>query len=251
MHGATGSAPPTPPVRFRYQLGEGMHVDQVRAEQGLEGQSGGTTLGEYAGAFRRRWWVIALGAVLGLGLASVYLLIAPKTYLSTATVIVEPMGGSLDNSVDGGRTNSGVNLDTEAQLVNIGEIANEGIEATLDVSAIRNADWGWDVGVNLATNKSNVEGHPLVENNGRPIDWDNHIMIRNPDAIPATRGVLPFCTAANVGPADPCRELNVFRGSNLPTTIMGVSTTLRLPRASYLVLSGDVPAAWKIYLDLY
>ena len=117
MHRATGSAPTTPPVRFRYQLGEGMHVDQVRAEQGLEGQSGGTTLGEYAGAFRRRWWVIALGAVLGLGLASVYLLIAPKTYLSTATVIVEPMGGSLDNSVDGGRTNSGVNLDTEAQLV--------------------------------------------------------------------------------------------------------------------------------------
>jgi uncharacterized protein involved in exopolysaccharide biosynthesis len=88
-----------------------MHVDQV------SGQQGGATLGEYAGAFRRRWWVVALGAVFGLALAAVYLLVVPKTYISTASVLVNPIGGTTDNAVIDARTNSGINLDTEAQLV--------------------------------------------------------------------------------------------------------------------------------------
>ncbi|MFL6287498.1 MAG: YveK family protein, partial [Actinomycetes bacterium] len=83
----------------------------------VSGQQGAATLGEYGGAFRRRWWVVALGAVFGLALAAVYLLIVPKTYIATAAVKVEPIGGSADNAVTDARTNSGVNLDTEAQLV--------------------------------------------------------------------------------------------------------------------------------------
>jgi hypothetical protein len=118
---------------------------------------------------------------------------------------------------------------TANQLLNVGEITNTGIEASLDVAAIRMADWGLDLGVNMATNESNVEGHPQETNNGRPISWSNHVLIRNPDAIPATRGVIPLCTASNVGPADPCRETNVFRGPNLPVTILGASATVRLP----------------------
>lgn len=88
-----------------------MSVEQV------SGQQGGSTLGEYSGALRRRWWVVALGAVVGLGLAAAYLLVAPQTYISTASVLVNPIGGELDNAVEGARTNSLVNLDTEAQLV--------------------------------------------------------------------------------------------------------------------------------------
>ncbi len=91
--------------------GKGTDVEQV------SGQQGGATLGEYSGALRRRWWVVALGAFIGLGLAATYLLIAPKTYISTSSVLVNPIGGELDNSVEGARTNSLVNLDTEAQLV--------------------------------------------------------------------------------------------------------------------------------------
>jgi polysaccharide biosynthesis transport protein len=86
-------------------------VDQV------SGQQGGGTLGEYGGAFRRRWWVVVLGALIGLGLAAAYLLVAPKTFIATASVYVNPLGGVSDNAVDGARLNSGVNLDTEAQLV--------------------------------------------------------------------------------------------------------------------------------------
>jgi capsular polysaccharide biosynthesis protein/Mrp family chromosome partitioning ATPase len=86
-------------------------VDQVSGQQGV------ATLGEYGGAFRRRWWVVALGVVFGLALAAVYLLLVPKTYVSTASVLVNPIGGSADNAVTDARTNSGINLDTEAQLV--------------------------------------------------------------------------------------------------------------------------------------
>lgn len=81
------------------------------------GQQGGATLAEYSGALRRRWWVVVLGACVGLGLAATYLLIAPKTYVSTSAVQVNSVGGELDNSVEAARTNSGINLDTEAQLV--------------------------------------------------------------------------------------------------------------------------------------
>ena len=80
-------------------------------------QHGGATLGEYSGAFRRRWWIVALGAVFGLALASVYLLVVPKTYISTASVYVDSIGGTGDNAVEGARTISGINLDTEAQIV--------------------------------------------------------------------------------------------------------------------------------------
>lgn len=83
----------------------------------VSGQHGGATLGEYAGAFRRRWWVVVLGAVIGLGLAAAFLLVAPKTYVSTSAVLVHPIGAEFDNAVDAARTNSGVNLDTEAQIV--------------------------------------------------------------------------------------------------------------------------------------
>src|SRR5829696_6390876 len=55
--------------------------------------------------------------MFGLALAAVYLLVVPKTYIATASVIVNPIGGTGDNAVDGARTNSLINLDTEAQLV--------------------------------------------------------------------------------------------------------------------------------------
>jgi len=78
---------------------------------------GGTaSLSEFGDALRRRWWMLALGSVIGLALSSAYLLAAPKTYESSALVQVYSVGPS-DEVVDGARTNSGINLDTEAQLV--------------------------------------------------------------------------------------------------------------------------------------
>ena len=42
------------------------------------------------------------------------------------------------------------------QLLNLGEIQNQGIELSLDGSLISQANWGWDLGVNVSTNKSEV-----------------------------------------------------------------------------------------------
>ncbi|HVX43988.1 MAG TPA: Wzz/FepE/Etk N-terminal domain-containing protein [Mycobacteriales bacterium] len=75
-------------------------------------------LADYAAMFRRRWWVIALGLLLGLVLAAGYLSLAGKSYTSTAAVLVTPTGAEQQNtSVANGRTDGEINLDTEAQLV--------------------------------------------------------------------------------------------------------------------------------------
>jgi capsular polysaccharide biosynthesis protein len=80
--------------------------------------SGGTaTLGEFADAMRRRWWMLALGALIGVALASAYLFVAPNTYIATASVQVYLVGGDSDNTVEDARTVSDINMDTEAQLV--------------------------------------------------------------------------------------------------------------------------------------
>lgn len=78
--------------------------------------NGSPTLTNYAALLRRRWWVLALGVVLGLVAGIVLTLVQQKSYTSTTSVLVEPTG-VFDPTDSGGRTNSGINLDTEAQLV--------------------------------------------------------------------------------------------------------------------------------------
>ena len=74
------------------------------------------SLREFGDALKRQWWMLALGAVVGLAVASVYLLVAPKTYESSALVLVAPIEIS-DSTVDGVPSTSGINLATEAQLM--------------------------------------------------------------------------------------------------------------------------------------
>jgi Mrp family chromosome partitioning ATPase/capsular polysaccharide biosynthesis protein len=77
---------------------------------------------DYGAMLRRRWWVLALGAVVGLLLAVEMLMLSSKTYVSTAGVLVLPTG--VDNaSVAGGRTGGEINLDTEAQLLTSVDVA--------------------------------------------------------------------------------------------------------------------------------
>jgi Mrp family chromosome partitioning ATPase/uncharacterized protein involved in exopolysaccharide biosynthesis len=71
---------------------------------------------DYGAMVRRRWWVLALGAVVGLLLAVELLVLSTKTYISTAGVLVLPTGVD-SSSVSGGRTGGEINLDTEAQLL--------------------------------------------------------------------------------------------------------------------------------------
>jgi outer membrane receptor protein involved in Fe transport len=125
---------------------------------------------------------------------------------------------------------------TNSQLTNVGKIENKGVELSLEVSPIRRPNFGWDLGVNVSTNYSEVLEHLDPDDEGRPILYSLHTLIRNPDAVPtyttsANGNVtysLPVCNDAT--PAeDPCRMTSQFRGPNLPTEIISGFTSVRLP----------------------
>lgn len=82
-----------------------------------------STPADYASIFRKRiWWTIAV-LLLCLGLGTAYLAVAPKSYTSTASVLVTSSVGLDSNNAVGGRTSSAVNLDTEAQIMKSTPIA--------------------------------------------------------------------------------------------------------------------------------
>lgn len=85
-------------------------------------------LAHYGGLVRRRWWILALGVLAGCGLAFALLMVVPKSYTSTSSVIVTDTG--VNGPVENGRTSSPINLDTEAQIVTsvvVAEIAGKEI----------------------------------------------------------------------------------------------------------------------------
>jgi outer membrane receptor protein involved in Fe transport len=127
---------------------------------------------------------------------------------------------------------------TASQLTNVGEIENKGIELSLEASPIRRPSFGWDVGINVATNHSEVLSHLDAEDVGRPILYSLHTVIRNPDAVPVTPGVLPVC-AATTPATDPCRQTNTFLGPDLPTTTISGFTMVRLPANITLSARGE------------
>jgi capsular polysaccharide biosynthesis protein len=78
---------------------------------------------DYTGVLRRRWWLVLVVTVICLIGAVGYVVVAPKTYTSTAAVFVSPTGADAANQVANSRTGGGqVNLDTEAQVVTSGTV---------------------------------------------------------------------------------------------------------------------------------
>jgi len=74
--------------------------------------------GELVGFLRRRWLLLITGFLLGAALVGAAVITRPFTYTATATVLVTPTG--VDESAapaNGQGTRTGVNLDTEAKLV--------------------------------------------------------------------------------------------------------------------------------------
>lgn len=86
----------------------------------------------YSRAFRRGWRAILLGALIGVLLGVAYFVLMPKTYSSTASVLVYDIEG-LSTSAVGERTPSGsVNLDTEAQLITSADVLDGVLDETGD-----------------------------------------------------------------------------------------------------------------------
>lgn len=74
---------------------------------------GGTTSTALASALRHRWYAVVLGVLFGLALAQVYVSSQPVSYISTASVLVSPVGVAADLP----DRKDGVDLDTELQIV--------------------------------------------------------------------------------------------------------------------------------------
>ncbi len=109
-----------------------------------------------------------------------------------------------------------------SQLANIGELKNQGFELTLNGRLVQTQAWGWEAGVTLSTNKSEVTdlgGVPsfsvgnrgyIVE--GQPAPVMRGLCVTNPDAI-----------------ADPVTQQDCVYGPNQPTKTVIGSTSIRLP----------------------
>ncbi|WP_435589133.1 Wzz/FepE/Etk N-terminal domain-containing protein [Micromonospora chalcea] len=77
-----------------------------------ESDADGLALMAYLGWLRRRWWILLLAAVLGLGGGVALSQIQEARYTSTTSLLVRPLGSGAENN-----PNAKVNLDTEAQVV--------------------------------------------------------------------------------------------------------------------------------------
>src|ERR1700712_2731101 len=71
-------------------------------------------LGDYFELVRRHWLTVLICLALGAGAAIAYIQLAPREYQTQASVPVTPTTADAPAATD--RT-SGINLDTEAQLV--------------------------------------------------------------------------------------------------------------------------------------
>ncbi|WP_370618053.1 Wzz/FepE/Etk N-terminal domain-containing protein [Mumia qirimensis] len=82
---------------------------------------------DYGSIIRRRWVLVVLGLVAGVAVAVLAIALIPKTYTSTASVMVQPTGQ--DGTVANGRTSTPINLDTEAQIVKSTVVSQQVIDA--------------------------------------------------------------------------------------------------------------------------
>jgi uncharacterized protein involved in exopolysaccharide biosynthesis len=78
---------------------------------------------DYGSRLRRHWWMVALGALLGLGLALVLTSVQQQVYTSETLVLVEPAGVQQAALAAAGR-DAVVNLDNEVQIVRSAAVAS-------------------------------------------------------------------------------------------------------------------------------
>src|SRR5215471_8640264 len=80
---------------------------------------------DYTGVLRRRWPIVLVVTLVCLLGAVAYILVAPKSYSSSATVYVSPTGADNVNSssTGSGKAAGQVNLSTEGQIVTSAVVA--------------------------------------------------------------------------------------------------------------------------------
>jgi outer membrane receptor protein involved in Fe transport len=119
-----------------------------------------------------------------------------------------------------------------SQLRNVGELKNKGVELEVNASPIETANWGWDVGLNVTSLKSEVlslggapefslgSGGWVIE--GQPAPVIRGRFVSNPDEIAA-----------------PVIEQNHIYGPNYPTLVLTPSMSFRIPGGVTLTAIGE------------
>jgi outer membrane receptor protein involved in Fe transport len=113
-----------------------------------------------------------------------------------------------------------------AQLENVGKLRNSGVEIGANVRILSRPDLAWDLGTNISTNHSEVldmggiVNYTLVE--GQPAPVLRGAKVLNPNEF-----------------AEPEIEFDAFFGPSEPTHIIGLHTTLELPKGISLTARGE------------
>ncbi|REL33379.1 TonB-dependent receptor [Rhodohalobacter sp. SW132] len=128
-----------------------------------------------------------------------------------------------------------------SQLENIGELENQGIELTINGKIVERSNFGWNVGLNLATNQSKVLD--LGEAANFSLDG-NHGWIVEGQPVPVIRGDR-ITNPNEIG--EPNLEENYHYGPNEPTHIIGISTSFDLPYGITLSARGEYQGGHYIY----
>ena len=120
---------------------------------------------------------------------------------------------------------------TGSQLENVGELSNTGHELGLDFGLVQQANYGWDVGVYLTTNASEVlslgGAAPFSSLSG----W-----IQEGQPVPVMRNRLITNPTEN---AKPVYEMDHIFGPQLPTKTLSLNTSVRLPKGIVLSAAGE------------
>src|SRR5690606_23547085 len=128
----------------------------------------------------------------------------------------------------------------DSQLENVGKLRNQGIELTLDGTVVDRASWGWDLGLIVYTNDSellDLGGAPEF-----PVGGGAYLRVGQPAPV--------LCGPLVTNPdelADPEYEQNHCWGPSQPTLTITPSTTIRMPWGLRLSARGEFLGGHYIY----
>lgn len=140
-----------------------------------------------------------------------------------------------------------------SQQANVGELENRGIELNLNAAVIDGENWGFNLGGNIYTNRSEVlslGGAPPFSGGGSwieegyPITLIRGVTVSNPDAKADPEEV---CTPEIVNSGAPCLNLDQPLGPQAPTKIFGVNASVRMPLGIELSARGEYQGGHYIY----
>jgi outer membrane receptor protein involved in Fe transport len=135
----------------------------------------------------------------------------------------------------------GESIPQRQELLNVGEVRNEGIELQLDGAVVRTSDWALDVGVGLGTNHSEVRdlggadafndeallfvvGHPAPVSRGR--------RVADPDSVNGPWSADRYLTNQD-------GESRLPLGAQLPTRFLTPSISARIPGGIAVAARGE------------